>query len=182
MLIWQGKEYRRIILVGSSGSGKSYLSKELAAVTGYPLTHLDNEFWQPNWVGTPREDWIVRQKELMRTDTWILDGNYSDTLELRFRAADLVIFLDINRLVCVWSALRRNGKKRSDLPDFLEERFDREFLQFLKTVWNFPQQGRDIILELHGRHPDKGWIRLKSRKEVGQFLSSLKAAQAQSCK
>lgn len=178
MLIWQGKEYRRIILVGSPGSGKSYLSKKLAAVTGYPLTHLDNEFWQPDWVGLPREEWIIRQKELMRTETWILDGNYNNTLPLRFRAAELVVFLDINRLACVWNTLRRNGKKRSDLPEFLEERFDREFWQFLKTTWDFPHQDREKILKLHEQYPEKGWVRLRSRREAGRFLRAVETAQA----
>ncbi len=37
-------------------------------------------------------------------------------------AADLVIFLDINRFICMWSALKRHGKRRSDLPDYLEEK------------------------------------------------------------
>ena len=41
--------YKRIILIGSAGSGKSHLAKEIASITNYPLIHLDNEFWLPNW-------------------------------------------------------------------------------------------------------------------------------------
>ncbi|MCL2407006.1 MAG: hypothetical protein FWC95_03680 [Defluviitaleaceae bacterium] len=39
--------YSKIILVGKSGSGKFWLSKRIAEITGYPLYHLDKEFWRP---------------------------------------------------------------------------------------------------------------------------------------
>ncbi len=110
------RKYNKIIIVGSGGSGKSTYAKQLGIVTGLPVIHLDNEFWRPGWVETPREEWIEKQKQFISGGKWIIDGNYGGTLELRFEAADLVIFLDINRLVCVWSAARRTGKKRSDLP------------------------------------------------------------------
>jgi len=41
---YKGKTYKKIILVGSPGSGKSYLSKIIAKYTGYTLIHLDNEY------------------------------------------------------------------------------------------------------------------------------------------
>jgi adenylate kinase family enzyme len=37
-------EYNRIIIVGNNGSGKSFISKELAIITGLPVVHLDAEF------------------------------------------------------------------------------------------------------------------------------------------
>jgi adenylate kinase family enzyme len=55
--------YNRIIIVGNNGSGKSFLSKELAVITGLPLIHLDLEFWRPNWEKPPKEEWIKKQME-----------------------------------------------------------------------------------------------------------------------
>lgn len=49
-------KYKRIILIGSGGSGKSWLAKWLADITGYKLIHLDCEYWQPNWTKTPKEE------------------------------------------------------------------------------------------------------------------------------
>ncbi|MCL2545878.1 MAG: hypothetical protein FWE06_01620 [Oscillospiraceae bacterium] len=45
------QDYKKIAIVGSPGSGKSWLSKKIAALTGYPLHHLDVEFWKPGWEG-----------------------------------------------------------------------------------------------------------------------------------
>ena len=87
----------------------------LADMTGLPLIHLDNEFWNPNWEKTPRDEWIKKQETAVVNDQWIMDGNYNGTLGLRF-AADSVIFLDISRIRCLMSVPGRHGEKRPDLP------------------------------------------------------------------
>ena len=40
-------QYNRIVVLGLNGSGKSWFSRELAAIMGLPLIHLDAGFWQP---------------------------------------------------------------------------------------------------------------------------------------
>lgn len=46
---------KRILVIGSPGSGKSTFSRKLAEITEIPLVHLDKEFWNYGWVETPRE-------------------------------------------------------------------------------------------------------------------------------
>lgn len=173
LMNYKGSIYNRIIIVGSAGSGKSYLSKMIAKCTKQKLIHLDNEYWKPNWIATPKNEWIERQKTLISGDRWIIDGNYNSTLELRFMAADCIIFLDMNRLLCICSAWKRHGKKRSDLPEYLEEKKDKEFLDFIKWIWEFPKNGRKRIMELHNIYPDKPFVVLKSRREIKKFLKNL---------
>ena len=129
-------KYNKIILVGGMGSGKSWTAKRIAEITGYPLFHLDVEFWKPDWIMSPHEEKIAKLQEIIIGEKWIIDGNYGSTMEIRFAAADLIIFLDVNRFVCMWSAAKRTGKKRSDLPDYLEEPkvFSREFFGILKYM------------------------------------------------
>ncbi len=40
--------YRRIMIIGAPGSGKSRAARRLAEITGLPLIHLDNEYWLPD--------------------------------------------------------------------------------------------------------------------------------------
>jgi adenylate kinase family enzyme len=157
--------YKRIIIIGNSGSGKSFLSNKLATITGLPLIHLDVEFWRPNWEKTPKDEWIRKQTDFVSSEKWIIDGNYNSTLELRFKAADVVIFLDINRFVCLFSAIKRHGKKRSDLPQYLEEKFDSEFFQFCKWIWDFSKTGKKTIMDLHNKYPDIPFIVLKTEEK-----------------
>lgn len=165
------QDYSKIIIVGSAGSGKSWLGKKIAEMTGFPLTHLDNEYWKPNWVKTPRDEWISRQNELMAQEKWIIEGNYNSTMELRYTAADLVIFLDISRITCIIGVFKRHGKKRSDLPEYLEEKFDSEFWDFNKWIWDFPKKGKKTIMDLHEKYPDKPFLVLKSRRQAKKFIS-----------
>jgi adenylate kinase family enzyme len=167
-------KYDRIILVGSAGSGKSWLATRIAERIGYPLFHLDKEFWLPNWVMTPNPEKIVRTGEMVSGEQWIIDGNYDGTMELRFAAADLIVFLDINRIVCILSAARRAGRKRPDLPDYLQESplWSRDFREFATWIWNFPRDGRPTILQLQAKYPEKRFIHLKTRRQVRQLLDS----------
>lgn len=166
------REYKKIIIVGSGGSGKSTFAKRLGAVTGLPVIHLDKEFWQPNWVETPRDEWIEKQKQFISGEEWIIDGNYDGTLEIRFCAAELVIFLDINPVVCVLSAVKRTGKKRSDLPQDLTEPtvFSKDFRDFAKWIWSYPKTGKKKVLELHEKYPEKPFLRIKSRRELKRYV------------
>ena len=165
-------DYKKIILVGSGGSGKSWLSKKIAKATNYPLYHLDNEFWKPDWVMATKEEKETRYSEIFAGETWIIDGNYNSTLELRFAAADLIIFLDINRFVCILSAARRAGRKRSDLPGYLEESrwFSKRFFGFAKWLWEYPKAFRPQVLALRDMYPHKVFLHVKSRREVRGLL------------
>jgi adenylate kinase family enzyme len=163
--------YNRIIIIGNNGSGKSFLSKELSVITGLPLVHLDVEFWRPNWEKPLKEEWINIQMELISKEKWIIEGNHTDTMELRFKAADIVMFLDINRFVCLASVFKRYGKKRSDMPQYLEERLDKEFFRFCKLLWNFSKTRKRTIMGLHKKHPDKPFFTIESRKKMKKLLN-----------
>ncbi|MGZ9585822.1 hypothetical protein [Paenibacillus marinisediminis] len=164
----------RVMIVGSAGSGKSYLSKRIAEITGYPLTHLDNEFWQPGWVQLPKDQWIEKQKSMVSQEKWVIDGYYGSTMNIRAEAADTIIYLNTNRLLCMLRVLKRHGKKRSDLPDYCVEKMDLEMISFLKYIWTFPKKSRSKILDLHQQHPDKHLIIMNSKKEVDHWIEQLR--------
>jgi adenylate kinase family enzyme len=74
-----------------------------------PLIHLDRLYWKPNWVETTdKSEWKRTIENALRHDAWILDGNYSGTLEMRLEKCDTVIFLDLPRLLCVYRILKES--------------------------------------------------------------------------
>ncbi|MFC0302198.1 DNA topology modulation protein [Virgibacillus soli] len=166
---------KKIILIGSGGAGKSTLARQLGAKLGLNVYHLDALFWQPNWVGLPRNEQIEIQNELVKNEAWIIDGNYGGTMDIRLHAADTIIFLDIHRAICVYRALKRMVKYRNqtrpDMGEGCEERID---LGFLKWIWNYPKEKRpEILKKLELLSNEKQIIILKSPRQIRGFLESL---------
>ena len=73
--------------------------------------------------------------EIFATDEWIIDGNYSRTVEMRLKECDTVILFDLPTEVCLQGATERLGKGRYDLP-WLETELDPEFECFIKDFAN----------------------------------------------
>lgn len=164
-------ESRKIIVSGCPGSGKSYFSRILSEITSIPVYHIDTIYWLPNWVSISREELRVKLNAIMEKDEWIIDGNYNATLEERFIRADLVYFLDLPTSVCLESEALRRGKKRDDLPSYLEEKEDPEFRKY---IINFKDAGRLRILELIEKYKNKKVITFTNRDAVNEYLDSLK--------
>lgn len=163
------------MVIGSGGAGKSTLARELRSRLGLEVIHLDLHFWKPGWVETPREEWRRLVEDLVARPSWVMDGNYGSTMDLRFQAADTIIFLDISRWLCLWRAVARmvryRGKSRPDLPEGCPERFD---WPFPKWIWFFPMRERPVILDKIARvGDDRKVITLRSPLDVGGFLFRL---------
>ena len=134
---------QRIMIIGSPGSGKTTLARQLGALMGIEVIHLDRYFWQPGWVEPPRDEWITKQDRLVQRPQWIMDGNYSATQDIRLAVADTIIFLDTPRWLCLWRALKRrvhyHGRSRPDLPPDCPEALDWTFLRY---TWSYPSERR----------------------------------------
>ena len=168
---------RRVIVIGSGGAGKSTFARRLADVSGLPLVHLDALYWRPGWDPTPDADWDRVVDGLVAGENWILDGNYGRTLPRRVAAADPIIFLDLPRLVCIWSVVRRRQQyrrhRRPELPPGCDERLSWEFLSW---IWTYAARRRpDILRQLAAARDEKRVVILRTRSDVERFLESVRS-------
>jgi adenylate kinase family enzyme len=169
---------RRVLVIGSGGAGKSTFARRLGARLGLPVIHLDANYWKPGWVETPKDEWRRKVERLVEGNAWVIDGNYSGTLDVRLAACDTVVFLDLPRAVCVRRVLKRalkyRGGSRPDMAEGCREQFN---LEFLLWIWNYPKRTRPKIIELLERHSvDKRIVRLRSDAEVERFFGGLSVA------
>ena len=165
----------RIIVIGCGGSGKSTLAIELGKRLALPVHHLDRIFWKPGWVSISREALAASVETLVVAPQWIIDGNYSSSMDIRLAACDMVIFLDLPRLTCLWNVLKRRvmyqGRTRPDMSEGCAEQIDAEFL---KWIWNFNRDKRPgIIAKLSALGDEKTVVILRSHRQVERFLSCL---------
>ena len=165
----------RVMIMGCSGSGKSTLSTKLGQILNLPIIHLDKHYWRPDWVSTPDEEWHRIAQELTMEDKWIIDGNYSGTMDIRVKRADLIIYLDMSRWLCLYRVIKRriiyHNKTRPDMHEGCLEKIDLEFLQW---VWNFKRKNRKGILEkLEQVNEEKEIIIINKPRQLDELIKSL---------
>ena len=161
---------QKILIIGSPGSGKSTFSFKLGKKLNIPIIHLDKLFWKEGWVNRSNGEFDSLLIKEMEKESWIIDGNYSRSLEMRLKKADTVIFFDYSRFVCLWRVLKRvitnNGKVRSDMAEGCPERFDWEFIKY---VWSFPNKQREKTFELLSMNHSARVFIIHNKKEFKEF-------------
>jgi adenylate kinase family enzyme len=166
---------KRIMVIGSCGGGKTTFSIKLSKILKLPLIHLDKEFWKPGWIETPKEEWYGKQEKIVSNESWIIDGNYGGSFDIRFKKANTVIFLDYNRYICLIGIFKRwlmfFGKNRIDMGEGCIEKID---WQFIKFVWDFPKKSRPNIYNKLNEYENINKIILKNRRDTDKLMKSIK--------
>ncbi len=163
---------KRVLVLGSGGAGKTTFAKQLSEKTGLPLIHLDLHFWNSGWVETSRHEWIPMVLELSERPKWIMDGNYSGTIDIRMQYADTVIFLDYGRFTCSLGVLKRVilnwGRVRDDMPEGCPERFS---FDFMKWIWNYSSRSRPKIIRALEKAPASVTVHTVKNRRLLKGLS-----------
>ena len=161
---------KKIIVIGCPGSGKTTFSEKLRDKTGLPLYYLDAIWHKQDRTHISRDEFDARLGEILALDSFIIDGNYSRTLERRIAASDTVFLFDLAVEICLEGAISRIGKKRSDMPwtdTELDPRLKDEILRFKDK--NMPKIY--ALLEKHAK--DKRVVIFKNREEADEFIARL---------
>jgi len=162
---------KRVIVIGCSGSGKSVFSRSFANLTELPLYHLDTIWWREDGSHIERSEFDARLSEILKKDEWIIDGNYSRTMEQRIAACDTVVFFDLPTDVCIDGIRARKGKLRDDMPwKNAPEDDDAEFMEFVR---NYRETNRPQVMSLLDKYSDKNTIIFKSREESESYLQKI---------
>lgn len=162
---------KKIIVIGCPGSGKSYFSKKLKDILNYPIYHLDLIWNKPDKTTISREEFDSILNKIFLEDTWIMDGNYQRTLEMRINACDTIILLDFDLEVSLEGATSRVGQQRDDMP-WKEEALSEEFKN---KILSFREEKLPEIYKLLDKYKDeKEIIIFKNREESNNYLDGLK--------
>ena len=160
----------KILIIGCPGSGKSTLSKKKNKIIKIPLYHLDLIYWKDDKTNIDKNEFISILSDILKKDEWIIDGNYSSTMEMRIKSCDTIIFLDYPLDVCLKGVNERKGTKRSDMP-WIETEDDISFIEFIKE---YNSVNRPQVLALFNKYPEKKIYIFKNRKEADEFVEKLK--------
>ncbi|RZI48644.1 P-loop NTPase family protein [Lactococcus kimchii] len=168
----------KIVIIGCSGTGKSTLARDLATLTDFPILHLDKVFHK-----YPSE--IAREKLRQATQNFIsenengiIDGNYGSTFDERLPFADEIVWLQLPPVVSLFRVIKRSigvrlaGKIRPDMAEEFVEKWDKDYLEFLKFVWTFSQKEvPEIERKLTEFDVWDKLVILKNRKDKEKYLA-----------
>lgn len=162
---------KKITIIGSGGAGKSTLAQNLGTTLQIPVYHLDAIHWQPGWKPIGRGTFIEAQHKTLKQETWIIDGNYGGTMDIRLREADTVIFLHYKTIRCLYRISKRRiqyrNRTRPDMGPDCPEKLDWEFFQW---VLQFNKVKVPAIYERLEQLDNKNIYIFKTPRALKQFL------------
>ena len=175
------KDLRRINVVGSSGSGKSTVGRVLAEKLALPYLELDAIFWRPDWNESPDEEFFADLETALSGGRWVLDGNYSRTVPIKWQHVEAVIWLDLPYWRILWQVISRTVRrsvKREVLWAGNQESLVKAFFRRDSVIyWSLTnlsrvRRGYEAAMASE-RFSHIRFVRLRSRTEVDAFLGSL---------
>jgi adenylate kinase family enzyme len=190
---------QRIVIVGSTGSGKTTLARRLSALLDLPHVELDSLWWKPNWTNVPIEEFRASVQSAVDQPRWIIDGNYSAIRDQIWNRADCIVWLDYSfpmifrRLIArTWRRIFAgeeccNGNRESVWRTFTRD----SILWWAITTYRqrrkayrsllADQAAADKTIVVHARPPEtEAWVaqlvRLRKSQSVSEEYSTVASA------
>jgi len=87
----------QIIIVGNSGSGKTWLGERTARLLGIRHIALDAIFWETGGYSRKRDAHQVQAdlQEIQKSVTWLVEGVFGHLLDVLMAFADTLIYMDL---------------------------------------------------------------------------------------
>lgn len=101
----------RVVVVGTSGAGKTTFAARAAEILGAPHVELDALHWEADWQEAPDERMRARVSTALAGPRWVVDGNYAMVRDLVWPRAEALVWLDLGLARCLWQVSRRTFRR-----------------------------------------------------------------------
>ncbi|TJZ76870.1 hypothetical protein [Paracoccus hibiscisoli] len=176
---------KRVMVLGGSGVGKTWLTLQLAKRFRLPGHHIDQLSWQPGFIHRTAEELDEMTRAVHAGDEWVLEGGHYETAHERARRAQLLVWVDpvsatqLTRVV--WRSLRYHGKVRPGMGEGCVEWFGartKEAAHYALTSREFHRErAREVIASAP---PTLPVVHLRSSLQTYQFLWNCRCHPAES--
>ncbi len=162
----------KIHIIGCSGSGKTYLAKALSEKYNVPHFDLDDIQWNNNADGygvkMPIEKRTSLLNDILKNESWIIEGVYYAWVGKCFEDADKIYVLDIPKRVYKYRIIKRTIKRKLGLEKGKRETL-KSVYNLLKWTDTFKNKNMVEIRKTLSHYTQKTmWI--KNRKEVKRVI------------
>ncbi|KFN01751.1 DNA topology modulation protein FlaR [Bacillus clarus] len=156
----------KIHITGSTGSGKTTYSKQIAKELNIPRYELDDIHWirdPKSDTRRPIDEKLALLKEIVIQNDWVIEGVQFKWSDASFEAADVIIVLDVSKIKNRYQIVKRFFKQKLGL----ENSKYKPSLKALKNMFGWEKDYRTYEKE-------QLFIKLEPYKEKVYFIKSQK--------
>lgn len=173
--------HQKINVVGTSGSGKSTFSRQLAQTLNISYIEMDKIYWKADWQEPSDDEFFTKLEAELSSQSWVLDGNYTRTIPLKWQKATHVIWLDYSFPRTLYQALKRAFTRSwnkeelwpntGNIETFKKAFFSRDSI-VLWTIKHYRINRKKYLgIMASNRYPHIEFIHIQSPKQAQQFLA-----------
>jgi len=173
-------ELSRVVVIGTSGSGKSTVGARLAAVLGARFIELDELFWGPDWQPKPQETFVALVRDAAAGDRWVVAGNYGVARPELWPRASAIVWLNFGLGVVLRRVVLRTAQRlwrrevlwhgnRESLPRTL---FTRESIVWWALTTHNSRARQFTQLRRSGEYPHLRWYEFTRPSELERWVST----------
>ena len=179
-------DLQRVVIIGSSCSGKTTMAGHVAGIMDVPHVELDAIHWLPEWQERPIEEFRALTAKAVAADHWVADGNYRRVRDIVWARATTVIWLNYSFPLVLWRVLRRtitrnisrqvlySGNRESLRMAFLSR--ESIILWVISTYNRHRREFPALFQSQEFRHLNV--IEFRKRREADAFLRSLQSGRS----
>jgi len=171
-------KYKKIYIMGTSGSGKSHLAKIISKKLNIKHLDLDDIYWIKKYTKALQlEKRGPKLKKFLKNNkSWIIEGVYSNWSIEAIKKSDLIIWLDISLNKRLYRLIKRHIQRISNkkTPSKIKDTID-----IIKYSYSYKKKSNkhhssyynhNKILKKH----KKNYILLKNNKQINEFIKTIK--------
>lgn len=172
----------RVLVIGTSGAGKTMFASALATALELQHTELDQLHWGPDWKPAPTDQFVRAAAQAAAGQRWVMDGNYSVVREQLWPRATHIVWLNYGRWTVFSRVLRRTIRRAAlGLQLFHGNReswrsafFSRDSI--LLWSWQTFVRNRRKYCDLRasGQFAQAQWLEFRTSQQARQWLESLR--------
>ena len=166
---------RRVLIAGTSGSGKTTFAARVAHELGIPHVEIDSLFHGPDW--TPRESFETDVRKFSEGPRWVTEWQYGVVRDVLAQRADLLVWLDLTRATVMYQVTRRTLRRRlhhevlwnGNVEPPLKTIFT-DGQHIVRWAWKTHDKTALKIATLQEQLPELPIVRLRSRSDARRWL------------